>query len=101
MPDREAHEPAAGSAQSSAAREAQLERAQGAWELVIHESGEDPRRVLVLRRLLRMKSFEAEALRARLPGAVRRGARVDLQPILDRLTQAGVVATLERRPPRP
>jgi hypothetical protein len=100
MPDREPHEPASGSAQPSAAREAQLERAQGAWELRIHESGDDPRRFLVLRRLLRMKSFEADALRARLPGAVRRGARVDLQPLLDRLTQAGIAATLERRAPR-
>jgi 2-methylcitrate dehydratase PrpD len=76
----------------------QLERARGTWVLVIHESSESAAgRFPALRRVLRLKSFEADALRSRLPGPVRRGARVDLLPILERLKRLGVRATLERR----
>jgi hypothetical protein len=76
----------------------QRERARGTWELVVHETaGDDERRFSVLRRVLRMKSFEAGALRARLPGPVRRGARVDLEPLLERLVRLGFRASLERR----
>jgi hypothetical protein len=76
----------------------QLERALGTWELVVHEDPQtDAARFAVLRRVLRVKSFEAEALRHRLPGPVRRGARADLMPLLERLQRLGIHASLERR----
>jgi hypothetical protein len=79
-------------------RRAQLERALGSWELRVHEHLErsDPR-FTALRRALRVKSFEAAALLEKLPGSVRRGARADLAPLLERLQQLGLQASLEPR----
>jgi hypothetical protein len=80
----------------------QLERARGTWVLLIHAGADtDGRRFGALRRILRVKSFEAESLRARLPGPVRRGARVDLLPLLQRLEQLGIPASLELREDNP
>lgn len=80
-----------------ALREAQRERALGAWELVVLEAPE-PAALEVLRRTLRAKRFERDALRAALPGPVRRGARIDLEPLRAALEAAGVRCELRRRP---
>jgi hypothetical protein len=83
--------------------DAQRERAQQAWELVVDEAPE-PAVLATLRRVLRAKRFELPALAARLPGAVRRGARVDLAPLEQALSGAGLRCELRRRaagdPPR-
>jgi len=73
---------------------AQLERACKTWSLVVHEDPSVSERLELVRRILRLKRFEAGALAARLPGVVRRGAQVDLQPLLERLTAAGIRAEL-------
>jgi len=75
----------------------QRERALGTWILVVEEDPAQPERLEVVRKALRLKRFEAQALAARLPGVVRRGARVDLAPVLSRLQEAGVQAQLIRR----
>jgi hypothetical protein len=75
----------------------QRERALGSWALVVEEDPSQPQRLEAVRRALRLKRFEATALAARLPGTVRRGARVDLAPLLDRLQAAGLRAELVRR----
>ena len=92
----------------------QRERARREWELwveptceggpngepaqPISHTGEVAHATLeTIRKVLRLKSFEREDLRRRLPGAVRAGARVDLEPLLDRLHAAGIRATLRRR----
>jgi hypothetical protein len=76
--------------------EAQRERAQQAWELVVHDA---PSRAVIaaLRRVLRVKRSELERVSARLPGVVRRGARVDLADNEARLREAGVRCELRRR----
>ncbi len=80
--------------------EAQRERAQQTWALHVEEDPEslDPERARALFRTLRVKRFERSALLARLPGVVRRGARVDLLPLVEDLVRAGIEARLERRP---
>lgn len=79
-----------------ARRRAQQERALGAWELVVLDAPEPP--VLeTVRRALRAKRFERDALRAALPGPVRRGAHADLEPVRDALRAAGVRCELRRR----
>lgn len=77
--------------------EAELERQQGAWELVIQEQPDAP--LLVARRLrdaLGLSVAEVGALRKRLPCVLQAGAWLDLEPIHTRLTAAGVVAELRR-----
>lgn len=87
---------------SPRASEAQWERAQQTWALRVEERPEslDPEQTRALFRTLRVKRFERPALLARLPGVVRRGARVDLLPLVEDLVRAGIEARLERRPPR-
>lgn len=77
-------------------RRAQQERALGAWELVVQDAPE-PGVLEAVRRALRAKRFERDALRSALPGAVRRGARADLEPVRDALRAAGVRCELRRR----
>jgi hypothetical protein len=81
--------------------EAQWERAQQAWVLRVEVKPDalDAERTRALCRVLRVKRFEREALMARLPGVVRRGARVDLEPLVEDLARAGIPAHLERRLP--
>lgn len=80
-------------------RRDQRERALGAWELVVLDDPEPP--VLeTVRRALRAKRFERDALRAALPGPVRRGARADLEPVRDALRAAGVRCELRPRAAR-
>ena len=78
------------------AEEAQRERALGAWELFVHDA---PTRAVLaaIRRVLRVKRFELEGVAARLPGVVRRGARVDLEDAEAALREAGVRCELRRR----
>lgn len=82
----------------SVSSEAQRERALGAWELVISEGPElDDERWLRIRKALRFKEADLAPLRGRLPGPVRRGARVDLELPLARLRERGIAAELRRR----
>jgi len=76
--------------------DAQRERATQAWALVV-TTVPDPAGLEALRRILRSKRFERAALLASLPGTVRRGARVDLEPIRAALEQAGIACSLQRR----
>lgn len=78
-----------------AEREAQRERARGTWALWVLEAPGAPG-LERLRRLLRYKRFERDALARRLPGVVRRGARVDLEPVCAALRAAGLRAELRR-----
>jgi hypothetical protein len=78
--------------------EAQLERARKTWALVVLVEPDGPPELIEkVRATLGIKRFELEELRARLPGPVRYGARVDLTPFLARLQEAGVAAELRRR----
>jgi hypothetical protein len=77
--------------------EDQRERALGIWQLVVLEPADDPTVVERVRRVLRLKRREAGLLAEQMPGPVRRGARADLQPLLERLTLAGLRAELVRR----
>lgn len=78
---------------------AQRERAERGWRLVV-ACGADalsPSDTEALRRTLRIKRFELEPFLARLPGSVRSGAYVDLEPIYRALESIGVPSVLERR----
>lgn len=75
----------------------QVERARASWELVVHIDRDDEKALERLRRALRFPRSDREALRAMLPGPVRRGARVDLEPVLDQLRSAGVMAKIRHR----
>jgi len=78
---------------------AQHERAHKTWALVVDEPAS--RDVLrALRRILRVKRSELPAIRAALPGVVRRGAQVDLAPLEAALAEAGVRCELRRSAPR-
>ena len=76
--------------------EAQRERALQTWELVVLAAPE-PDRLEAIRRILRVKRFEIDPLAASLPGVVRRGARVDLDPVAAALEAEGVGCELRRR----
>ena len=76
--------------------DAQRERAQNTWELVVHDA--PSREVLAaLRRVLRVKRSELERVSGALPGVVRRGARADLEDLEARLRAAGVRCELRQR----
>jgi hypothetical protein len=81
---------------TDAAAQAQRERAQQAWELVVHDAPE-ANVLAALRKVLRVKRSELPALAGSLPGIVRRGARVDLTPYEAALTEAGVRCSVRRR----
>jgi DNA-binding transcriptional regulator PaaX len=74
---------------------AQRERAHQSWELVIFDSPR-PEVLEALRKILRVKRFELEAAAAALPGAIRRGARIDLAPLESALTAVGIRCQLRR-----
>ena len=76
--------------------DAQRERAQQAWELVVHDAP-SPAVLAALRRVLRVKRSELARVVGSLPGVVRRGARVDLADSEARLREAGVRCELRRR----
>lgn len=82
------------------AREAQRERAHQSWELAVELDARalsEPRLRRTLFGVLRVKRSEREALLGRLPGVVRRGARVDLRPLEEALRSGGIPCTLRRR----
>lgn len=89
----------AGSTEPDDPQEAQRERALQAWELVVLEAAA-PRVLAALRKVLRVKRTERAALEASLPGRVRRGARVDLEPLRAALAEAGVRCQVRRAGPR-
>ncbi len=76
--------------------DAQRERAEQTWELVVHDA---PSRdvIAALRRVLRVKKSEIHRVSSALPGVVRRGARVDLAGYEAQLREAGVHCELRRR----
>jgi hypothetical protein len=83
--------------------EAQLERARQSFELVIHDAPAE-RVARALRAVLRVKRFDMARVLARLPGVVRRGARVDLEPLADALAALGIdceVRRTQREEPAP
>ena len=75
---------------------AQRERAEQAWELVVHDP---PSRAVLaeLRRVLRVKRSELARVSNALPGVVRRGARSDLAEKEASLRAVGVRCELRRR----
>lgn len=81
---------------------AQRERARQSWSLAIDAApealSEGERRGLL--RTLRVKRSERAAFLARLPGVVRRGARVDLEDLQAGLRAEGLPARLFRTPDR-
>ena len=77
----------------------QRERAEGRWVLVIREARLDREQLGHVRRVLRVHRSELAGFLARLPGGVRRGARVDLLPLVEALREAGIGADLVRRDP--
>jgi hypothetical protein len=82
--------------------EAQRERAQKTWALVVLADPKTHPEVLEqVRSTLGVKRFELEQLEARLPGPVRYGARIDLAPLLTQLRELGVAAELRRRSATP
>jgi hypothetical protein len=78
--------------------QAQHERAHKTWALVVDEPA-TPEVIRALRRVLRVKRSELPGVTAALPGAVRRGARVDLAPLAEALTEAGVRCEVRRSQP--
>jgi hypothetical protein len=77
----------------------QRERAEGRWVLVIREARLSREQLGHVRRVLRVHRSELAGFLARLPGEVRRGARVDLLPLVEALRAGGVGADLVRRDP--
>lgn len=82
----------------SRTRDAQWERANQTWSLVVLTDRSELSRDLErsLYRVLRTKRSERSALLERLPGTVRRGAAVDLTPLLEGLRAAGLACELRR-----
>lgn len=76
----------------------QWERAHQSWALSIDVRLDSLSRGVTrqLYRILRVKRLEREALAQRLPGVVRRGAQIDLEPIATDLRAAGIPCTLRR-----
>ena len=81
----------------SEAAEAQRERALQTWGLEVFDSA-SPEVIAVLRKILRVKRSELAAFSAKLPGTVRRGARVDLEPFAAQLVEAGIRCEVLRAP---
>ncbi len=79
--------------------EAELERRAGAWELVIHEPATCPMAVSRgIRSALGLSILGLSALKKRLPAVLQIGARVDLEPVWQRLVAEGVRAELRPVP---
>jgi len=75
----------------------QRERAEGAFEIHVEDRpGDDDWRPL--RRALRLSRADLVWLKQRVPGVVRRGAEVDLAPVVERIVATGIRASLRPRP---
>ncbi len=85
------------SKETEAWADVQRERAAGAWELIVELSPDRTDDVERLRRTLGFSRSDAEGLLAALPGCVRRGARVDLEALLEELLNEGFESRLQRR----
>jgi len=79
----------------------QWERARRTWELSITVSAEalSSAQRSALFRALRIKRFEREACLAGMPGPLRSGAFVDLDPLRKALEESGVPCLLAPRAP--
>lgn len=67
----------------------QVERATGAYVLLIEVRPANELAWRALRRALRLSRADDQWLRERVPGVVRKGACVDLLPVRDRVSAAG------------
>jgi hypothetical protein len=76
---------------------AQLERATAAYALVIESLPQSESEWEELRKALRLSRADAPWLRERVPGVVRKGARIDLLPVRDRVLEAGHRASVVER----
>jgi hypothetical protein len=85
------------SKEPEASGDIQRERAVGAWELIVDLRPDCTEDVERLRRTLGFSRSDCEALSAALPGCVRRGARVDLEELLEKLLSEGFESRLQRR----
>ena len=76
----------------------QWERANQVWSLHLRvdagQLSKEAQRALF--RILRVKRMERSAFLERLPGTIRRGARVDLEPVEAALREAGFDCELRR-----
>jgi len=79
----------------------QRERAEGAFEIHIDVAPADDAAFHRLRTALRLSRADIPWLKERVPGVVRRGARVDLLPVLGRIREVGHQASLRRRGSEP
>jgi hypothetical protein len=78
----------------------QRERATGAYELHVDRAPTTERGWRSLRVALRFARSDDELLRARVPGAVRKGAEADLLDVLARVRGAGHRGRIIPRKPR-
>ena len=77
--------------------QAQRQRAEGRYALVVESRPADEAAWRALRRALRLSRADDAWLRARVPGEVRRGAEVDLLEVLARVRATGERAVLVER----
>lgn len=75
----------------------QHERAMGAFVLVIESLPMNESEWRALRQALRLSRADEVWLRERVPGAVRKGARLDLVPVRDRVLETGQRAPVVER----
>lgn len=75
----------------------QIERATAAFCLKIESCPKDESAWRKLRRALRLSRADDPWLREHIPGVVRKGARVDLLSLQERVTEAGQRASIVER----
>lgn len=75
----------------------QQERAMGAYVLVIDTPPSNEPEWQALRKALRLSRADDAWLRERVPGVVRKGARLDLTPVRDRVLATGQRARVVER----
>ncbi len=76
--------------------EAELERRQGTWQLIIQERNASPQTLSRIRHALRLSVAEAGTLKQTLPCVWKVGAKMDLEPVLDQLRADGISAEIRR-----
>jgi hypothetical protein len=100
-PPRDRHPSAAGDVpqvpDAPDAQTEQADRAAGRYELRVDVTPADEAEWRRLRLALRLSRADLEWLKAHAPGVVRRGARSDLRPLLERLQAQGFSASIETR----
>jgi hypothetical protein len=78
-------------------RRSQLERARGAFVLRVEKAPTTEEGWKSLRQALRFSRADDAWLRTQVPGAVRRGAKSDLEEVLGRVEKAGHAGCVARR----